>query len=145
MLDNYLIVHKDALPDYFDKVIEARHYLEEGKAKDVSAAVRMAGISRSTYYKYKDLIMEPGEMNSGRMAVISVRLSHEPGVLSAVLSKVSEAGGSVVTITQSMPVHNRAEVLISLDAAGMNDSVEELIGKLTRTTGVEKAKLLALE
>ena len=54
MLDNYLIIHKSILPEYYEKVLEARHLLEEGKAKDVSQAVKEVGISRSTYYKYKD-------------------------------------------------------------------------------------------
>ena len=26
MLENYLIIHKDILPDYYEKVIEARHF-----------------------------------------------------------------------------------------------------------------------
>ena len=54
MLEHYLIVHKSVLPDYFEKVVEARRLIESGKAPDVSSAVKMAGISRSTFYKYKD-------------------------------------------------------------------------------------------
>ena len=36
MLENYLIIHKDILPDYYEKVIEARRLVESGKVKDVS-------------------------------------------------------------------------------------------------------------
>ena len=39
MLDQYLIVHKSVLPDYFEKVVEARRLIESGKAPDVSSAV----------------------------------------------------------------------------------------------------------
>ena len=59
MLEHYLIVHKSVLPDYFEKVVEARRLIESGKAPDVSSAVKMAGISRRTFYKYKDYILEP--------------------------------------------------------------------------------------
>jgi len=52
-MENYLLIHKSILPDYYDKVIEARRMLESGEAKDVSQAVRLVGISRSTFYKYK--------------------------------------------------------------------------------------------
>ena len=45
MLENYLIVHKSVLPDYFEKVVEARRLVESGRAGDVSSAVKMAGIS----------------------------------------------------------------------------------------------------
>ena len=51
MLDQYLIIHKSILPEYYEKVIEARRLIETGKIKDVSQAVREVGISRSTYYK----------------------------------------------------------------------------------------------
>ena len=45
MLENYLIIHKDILPDYYEKVIEARRLVESGKVKDVSQAVKQVGIS----------------------------------------------------------------------------------------------------
>ena len=52
MLDNYLIIHKSILPEYYEKVLEARRLLEDGKVHEVSQAVKQVGISRSTYYKY---------------------------------------------------------------------------------------------
>ena len=33
MPDNYLIVHKSVLPDYYEKVLEARRLLESGKVR----------------------------------------------------------------------------------------------------------------
>ena len=85
MLDDYLIIHKSILPDYYDKVLTAKRLLESGEIREVSQAVKIAGISRSTYYKYKDFILEPNQESSGRKAILSVSLSHEPGVLSALL------------------------------------------------------------
>ena len=63
MLKSYLIIERTALPDYFLKVVEARKLLENGVCDQVSEAVRRVGISRSTYYKYKDRIIEPSELN----------------------------------------------------------------------------------
>ena len=145
MLDDYLIVHKSILPDYYEKVIETRKLLESSAAKDVSQAVKIAGISRSTYYKYKDFVLEPSEMSDGRMAVISVMLSHEPGILSALLTKISDVGGSVVTITQSMPIHNRAQVTLTVDVSNIPGTLEDLMADIGRTSGVENPKLLAVE
>ena len=103
MLDQYLIIHKSILPEYYEKVIEARRLLEEGKTRDVSQAVRQVGISRSTYYKYKDFILEPTEISGGRKAVLSMMLNHEQGLLSALLSRISDARANVLTITQRLP------------------------------------------
>ena len=145
MLENYLIINKCILPDYYSLVLEVRHLMESGKAKDVSQAVKTVGISRSTYYKYKDYIFEPSELSGGRKAVLSMMLDHSPGVLSAVLSCVSEMGGSVLTITQSLPIHNRASVTISLDVSSMVCELGGLAKRIERTAGVEQVKLIAIE
>ena len=50
----YLIVHKKILPDYLEKVIETRELLASREAATVTEAVQRAGISRNTYYKYKN-------------------------------------------------------------------------------------------
>lgn len=145
MLENYLIVHKSILPDYFEKVLTARHLLEEGKAHDVSQAVKLVGISRSTYYKYKDYIMEPSELSGGRKAVISVLLAHEPGVLNALLTRITEAECSILTITQSLPIHDHASVTITMDISAMTTTITELIDAMSVTPGVENPKLVAIE
>ena len=145
MLENYLIVHKSILPDYFETVLKAKHLLEEGKAKNVMQAVKMAGISRSTYYKYKDFILEPIRISDGRKAVISMLLSHETGILSHVLSVISQAGASILTITQSLPVHGNASVTITLDISGMPAAITNLLKDIDACQGVENAKLIAID
>jgi len=145
MFEDYLIVHKCILPDYFEKVLEARHLMESGRIREVSQACKTVGISRSTYYKYKDFIMEPSNMNGERKAVISLMLAHEPGVLSALLKIISDAGASVLTITQSLPVHSSANVTISLDVSSLSGDISELIAALSGASGVESLRLLAIE
>jgi chorismate mutase len=63
MQGKYLIVDKSLLPSYCEKVAEARELLDEGQARDVSEAVKMVGISRSTYYKYKDMVRDKHSLN----------------------------------------------------------------------------------
>ena len=145
MLDQYLIIHKSILPEYYEKVIEARRLIETGKIRDVSQAVREVGISRSTYYKYKDFILEPTDFSGGRKAVLSMMLAHEQGVLSALLIEISKAQVSVLTITQSLPIRGKASVTISLDISQMHGSMSELVETLGRTSGVEQVRLLAIE
>ena len=145
MLENYLIIHKSILPEYYEKVLQARRLMESGKVREVSQAVRQVGISRSTYYKYKDYIFEPSDMSGGRKAVLSMMLDHEPGVLSALLSRISESGASVLTIAQSPPVHEQASVTISLDIGSMTTALAELTEGMKNVSGVENLRLLAVE
>lgn len=145
MLENYLIIHKSILPEYYSKVLEVRHLMESGKVREVSQAVKEVGISRSTYYKYKDFILEPTEMSGNRKAVLSMMLDHEPGVLSALLGCISAAGASVLTITQSLPIHNRASVTITLDVGSLDCDLNGLMARISDVGGVEQLKLIAIE
>ena len=145
MLDQYLIIHKSILPEYYEKVVKARHLIEDGKIKDVSQAVKEVGISRSTYYKYKDCILEPTEISGGRKAVLSMMLTHEQGVLSALLIRISEARANVLTITQSLPIREKASVTISLDISEVGGNLSEFIAELGAVPGVEQVRLLAME
>ena len=145
MLENYLIVPKSILPDYYDKVLAVRRRLESGQLRDVSQACREAGISRSTYYKYKDFIFEPSDVEGGRRAVLSMLLDHEPGVLSALLQCISAAGASVLTIDQSLPIHEKASVTIALDLGGMTVPLQQLTEGIGAVPGVENTRLIAIE
>ncbi len=143
--NTYLIVDKRILPDYFEKVIQTRKLLNSGAVKEVSAAARETGISRSTYYKYKDYIFEPDETASGRKAVFTMLLNHETGVLSGVLTYFSSMGLNILTITQSPPINERASVTLSADMRAMKSDVSQVVEGLNRLSGVEHAKLVAME
>lgn len=145
MLKGYLIVEKSALPDYFIKVVEARNLLESGVYSQVIDAVRAVGISRSTYYKYKDKIMEPSRMTVGRKASLVLHLNHEAGMLSKVISVLSDYRANILTISQSLPVHGKASIMLSVDLAQLNKSMEAMIRDLNGIDGVENVRLLAIE
>ncbi|MCR5137434.1 MAG: ACT domain-containing protein [Oscillospiraceae bacterium] len=145
MLSDYLIVHKSILPEYYEKVLECRRLMESGKIREVSQAVRQVGISRSTYYKYKDYLFEPSDLTGSRKAVFSMMLDHEPGVLSALLSCISGTGASVLTITQSLPIHSKASVTISIDITGLDGTIEAFSQKLALIPGLDNLRLLAIE
>lgn len=145
MLRDYLIVEKSALPDYFLKVVEARRLLESGVCQQVSNVCEQVGISRSTYYKYKDKVLEPSRLTVGRKAVLMLLLNHESGVLSRVLNRLSGFGVNILTITQSLPIHDRASVTISMDISGLTDTLEAMLTALSQAPGVETLRLVAVE
>mgnify|MGYP000010446173 CR=1 FL=1 len=99
MIKDYLIVNKKILPDYYSKVVEARILMESSQCKSVSDAVKKVGISRSTYYKYKDYIFTPSE-NYGRKFTLSFKLDDQPGILSNILNILRDHKTSIITIHQ---------------------------------------------
>lgn len=145
MLNEYLIVEKSALPDYFIKVIEARRLLESGACSQVIDAVRAAGISRSTYYKYKDRVLEPSRLAVGGKASLMLTLNHQAGMLSKVLAAISSCRANVLTITQSLPIHGKASIMLTIDLSQLTESMDALMSALNAIEGVEHVRLLALE
>ena len=145
MLKDYLIVEKSALPDYFLKVVEARRLLESGVCQQVSGACEQVGISRSTYYKYKDKVIEPTRLTVGRKAVLMLMLDHESGVLSKVLNRLTGFAVNILTITQSLPIHDRASVTISMDISELSDTLDAMLETLSQVPGVESLRLVAVE
>ena len=146
MHSKYLLVDKSILPEYYEKVIEARSLLSSGKINDVSEAVKVVGISRSTYYKYKDYVFALNEDTGCRKAVISFTLSHKAGILGEVIGKLSELGANILTITQNMPINARAHVVVSLDISCLEvNRPEELISILNSVDGVTGTKLISIE
>ena len=145
MLKKYLIVSKKILPDVYDKVIEARNLINNGSVKGISEAVKKVGISRSTYYKYKDYVFSPSENSIGRKAVITLMLRHEKGVLSSVLNYLSNVEANILTINQSIPINGKASVSVSLDISDITQSIDDMILDLKKIKGASSVKLISIE
>ncbi len=141
----YLLVDKRILPPYFEKVVLARTLATSGQVKDVSEAVKQAGISRSTYYKYKDYVFATNTDTECRKAVITFTLSHKTGMLGEVLKKLSEDGANILTITQNLPINSKANVVMSIDLSFIQSEVDQLIRDINEIGGVSNAQLLAIE
>ena len=50
----YFVVKQKAIPEVLLKVVEAKRLLESEKVLTIQEAVDAVGISRSSFYKYKD-------------------------------------------------------------------------------------------
>ncbi|CAJ1188314.1 hypothetical protein FS150101_NMOIFPPK_01098 [Fructilactobacillus sanfranciscensis] len=133
------------LPDTFSKVIEARQLLDSGKIKSISETVKKVGISRGSFYKYKDLVYETDEANWNRKAVISLMLDDQRGILSAVLKKFADSKASILTINQNIPIHKVASVVISLDLSTMEITIDELLQSIKDVDGTSKVNLVSIE
>ena len=144
MKSNYLIVEKSILPDCYEKVIEVRTALAEGRYRDVSEAVKEIGISRSTYYKYKDFVFLPDDFSPHRKAVISFSLAHETGKLGEVLGIIASCGASVLTINQNLPINGKAHLVISLDLTDAKCSAEEIASKISYLKGTSNTRLISV-
>lgn len=143
MGSEYLIIEKSILPDYFDLVIKAKSLVENEKIS-VSDACKQIGISRNTFYKYKDKIFIASKAY-GRRAIVSLKTADERGVLSGIVSAVYSFNGNVISINQAAPINGVAVITLAVDLGETENEIGELIKKLNKIEFVKSASIVAIE
>ena len=136
-----ILVDSKVLPDVFMKVLTAKKLLESGEVKTINEAVEKTNISRSAYYKYKDHVFDFNQMH-GVLTLMAVVVDYK-GILSEILKIISSVNCSVLTINQSVPMDGVANVHITIKTDLMIESVDKLITRLNKISGVRSVKILA--
>lgn len=112
MSQGMLLVNASALPDVFQKVVQAKKLIASGKAKTASEASRLCGISRSAYYKYKDCVFEYTSQ-MGKTVSLQAALRDKAGVLSQFLQQLYNCKANLLTVNQGLPVNGIASFSVS--------------------------------
>lgn len=141
----YYVVRKKAVPEVLLKVVEAKKMLDSGKAETVQEATESIGISRSSFYKYKDDIFPFHDNSKGTTITLTVQMDDEPGLLSDVLKIVAEYRANILTIHQSIPINGVASLSISVQVLEATGNVSEMVAQMEQQAGVRYVKILAKE
>ncbi|QGU94902.1 ACT domain-containing protein [Clostridium bovifaecis] len=144
-MDKYLIINTKILPEVFEKVVQAKELLRTGKCKDITEVVKVVGISRSSYYKYKDFVFSVSEGTHVQKATIGFLLSHKAGTLSRILDRIAQVNGNILTINQDIPVNNAASVSITFDISNMEIDLDSFINEVKGMNDVVRVRLIAME
>lgn len=140
-----LLVDASVLPDVFEKVLAAKRYLASGEAASATDAARMAGISRSAFYKYKNMVFPYDADGGGHILTVHFVLSDRPGVLSAVLAAFAEAGANVLTVNQNIPADGFASVSVSARTDRLELPPEQFLQQLNTLSGVRRISRIGSE
>ncbi|MBO6158344.1 MAG: ACT domain-containing protein [Firmicutes bacterium] len=141
----YFIIDRSALPEVYGQVVEAKKLLASAKAATVQEAVDMVGISRSSFYKYKDVIEPFTDMVRHKAVTISAKLEDVPGVLPQFLSVLERSNVNILTIHQAIPIGGIADVSLSIEIPENNWTIEDIMEGLKQVGGVTSVKVLARE
>ena len=101
----YFVLKQKAVPEVLLKVVEAKRLLESERVITVQEATERVGISRSSFYKYKDDIFPFHDDAKGKTVTFVLQMEDEPGLLSMVLSIVAEFHANILTIHQSVTIN----------------------------------------
>ena len=141
----YYVLKKQAVPEVLLKVLEAKKLLDTGKCKTVNEASERLGISRSSFYKYKDDIFVFHDSSEGKTLTFTCEMEDEPGILSILLGIIAEYGANVLTIHQSIPINNMASLSISLQILPSTRDVAKMVEDMESLSGVHSIKIVARE
>lgn len=147
MEDNtkYFVLKKKAVPEVLLKVVEAKRLFESGRAESVQEATDMVGISRSSFYKYKDDIFPFHENAKGKTITMVIQMDDEPGLLSLVLQIIAEYQANILTIHQSIPVGGVASLTLSVDVLSNTGDISQMVEAIEQENGIHYLKILARE
>ncbi len=125
----FLLVDADVLPEVFGKVLQAKELLASGAVPNISAAARQAGISAvlSINIRIPSLMPRPAARPSLWWPHCWIRRAP-----CRLLSGISAAGASIVTITQSRPENGAAQVEVTVRTGTMQMTVDEMLTRLSR-------------
>ena len=125
----YFVVKQKAVPEVLLKVVEAKKLLETVRAITVQEAADRVGISRSSFYKYKDDIFPFYDNTKGKTITLVVQMDDRQGLLSDLLHVVN----GVATLTLSVEVREDT------------GNVSSMIDELEVLDGIHYVKILARE
>lgn len=141
----YYVVKKKALPEVLLKVVQAKKLLESERAVTVQEATEQVGLSRSSFYKYKDDIFRFHDNTRGKNITFVVQMDDEPGLLSGVLKLIADYKANILTIHQTIPINGIALLTMSIDVLPDTLDVSEMIEAIESKSGVHYIKILARE
>lgn len=141
----YFVVKQKAVPEVLQKVVEAKRLLESERVVTVQEATDRVGISRSSFYKYKDDIFPFHDNAKGKTITFVIQMDDEPGLLSDVLHVIADYNANILTIHQSIPINGVASLTLSVDILPTTGDVSKMIEEIEIKKGVMYLKILGRE
>ena len=142
---NYFVLKKKAVPEVLLKVVEAKRLLDSGKVESVQEATEQVGISRSSFYKYKDDIFPFHENEKGRTVTMVIQLDDTPGVMAELLNAVARYQANILTIHQSIPINGVATLTLSVEVLQTTKNLSEMVEEIEQHSGVHYLKIVGRE
>lgn len=141
----YYVLKRKAVPEVLLQVVKAKRLLDSGKVSSVNEAVSAVGISRSSFYKYKDDIFPFHDNAKGRTITVLIQLDDETGLLFSVLKQVADYHANILTIHQSIPVNGIASLTLSIEVTNDTGDVSLLMDAIEQLEGIHYIKILSRE
>ena len=144
-MDKYYVIRERAVPEVLLKVVEAKRLLEAGQVNSVQEAAERVGISRSSFYKYKDDISIFHKKDSGKLTTVILQVDDGSGIFLGVLNAIAEYQINILNIHQGISINGVANLMLVLEAPSDSEYIPHIVENISRRQGVHYVKILAKE
>lgn len=141
----YFVVKQKAVPEVLQKVVEAKRLLETERAITVQEATDRVGISRSSFYKYRDDIFPFYDNAKGKTITLVIQMEDIQGFLAEVLQIVAAYKANILTIHQSIPVNGVATITLSVEVRSDTGNISRMVEEIEEKKNVHYVKILSRE
>ena len=141
----YFVLKQKAVPEVLLKVVQAKRLIESERAMTVQEATERVGLSRSSFYKYKDDIFPFYDNAKGRTITLVLQMDDERGLLSDIMHIVAVYKANILTIHQSIPVNNVASLTLSVEVRPDTGNISRMVEEMEEQKGIHHVKIIARE
>lgn len=141
----YYVLKKKAVPEVLLKVVEVKRLLASERNLTIQEAADQIGISRSSFYKYKDDIFPFHENEKGQTITLAIQVDDMPGLLAEILKEVAEYRANILTIHQSIPLNGVATITLSVEILSTTGNISEMVNEIEMNEGVHYLKIVGRE
>ena len=141
----YFVVKQKAVPEVLLKVVEAKKLLESERVITVQEATERVGISRSSFYKYKEDIFPFYDNTKGKTVTFVVQMDDEQGLLSDLLHIVAVYKANILTILQSIPVNGVTPLTLSVVVRDNTGNISKMVEEIEEQNGIHYVKIVSRE
>ena len=141
----YYVVKKKAVPEVLLNVVEVKRLLASERSITIQEAADRIGISRSSFYKYKDDIFPFHENEKGQTITLAIQVDDMPGLLAEILKEVAKYRANILTIHQSIPLNGVDKITLSVEILSTTGNISEMVNEIETNEGVHYLKIVGRE
>ena len=145
MDSNYYVIKKKAVPEVLLKVVEVKRLLAAERFMTIHEATEKIGLSRSSFYKYKDDIFPFHENEKGQTITLAIQMDDMPGLLAEILQEIAKYKANILTIHQSIPLNRVATLTISVEILSTTGNISDMVNEIENNEGVHYLKIVGRE
>lgn len=139
---NFYLVDLRILPEAIKKTIRVKELLKRKEASSINEAVKIVGMSRSAYYKYKDHVASQDEQPKKQTLLFVVVADADTALLNRVIKKISLSGVEIISCYRSVAVGKHALLSISVETILEQADLEGIVKAVERMRGVRSASII---